>query len=100
VKAVLIRLTGIPTVGDTVILHHTTPRGGRSIGGHIVREGETLSDIANNLVHSCRGGFVSAIDIKAKENKITIICPDVVSDAIFVAEVLGAKTEIMTVEEL
>jgi hypothetical protein len=99
-KAVLVNVGGTPTVGDTILLYHTTPRGGRSIGGYVIKEGDTLSSVASSLVDSCKSGFSGGFEFKVKEGKITIMCSDSVSDAILIPEVLGAKTETLTVEEL
>ena len=69
-----------PPLGMLAI-HYTTPRGGRSTVGHLVRDGDTpdfiASELARRIVNDrqwCPGQF----DAKAAGSQFLIICqPDV-----------------------
>lgn len=94
-------LGGTPTPGDTVMLYYTGSRGGRSTASHIVRPGDTLTDIGHGIVGSAgRGNYLGEFVLKLKNDTIMIICSNLVHDVTFYSEILGVGTETLTVEEL
>lgn len=100
-KVVQARLSGTLTPGDTVMLHGLAARGGRTTAGHVVRSEDTLNDVITGLINSAgTNNFLSEYEFKAKNQSITIMCSNLVHDTTFCSEILGAGTEILTVEEL
>ena len=100
-KVVQAKLGGVPTPGDTIQLFYTTPRGGRSTAGYIVRSGDTLDDIGRGIVNSAgMSNYIGEMDVKFKNGIITVICSNLVEDCTFFSEVIGSGTETLIVEEL
>lgn len=107
-KIVCVKISGQPKVGDTIMVHYSAPRGGRTTAGHIVgaveetidaetfrRRPETPAEIVDSLVKSARGQFCGWSDDKGfkvhpRGDIVRIECPDVVADVAFCSEVRTA----------
>lgn len=111
-KIVKVTIGGTPTVGDTVLLMYSSPRGGRTEAGHVVRENQqregsiirlspdTLEQIAEGIAQSMRKHFMpEAFRWQANGASIRIECQDAVSDVTFFSQVLSeSATPSETVE--
>lgn len=95
-KTVSFKLGGVATPGDVVSLSYSAKRGGKTSASHLVREGETLDAVAQDLTfavetHWCQPLFKA---IKGANNDITVICADGADDVSFswqIEHVVGAN---------
>ena len=100
-KVVEAKLGGTPTPGDTIMLHYSGSRGGRSTASYIVRPGDTLTDVGHGIIGATgNSNYLGEFVLKLKNDTIMIICSNLVHDVTFFSEILGAGTETLTVEEL
>lgn len=99
-KVIQAKLGGTPTPGDIVHLHYCAPTGGRTSASHIVKDADTLADILQGMLDSANIYYLGEFDVKAKDSGLMVICSNLVENVLFVPEVLGAKTETLTVTEL
>jgi hypothetical protein len=81
-RSVSISIGGTPTKGDVVVVWYTVKRGGKTAYGHIVREGDTLEEIATQIAagintYWCPGAFSA----KAKGTIVSVLLNDFVDDA-------------------
>lgn len=91
-------LSGPLTPGDEIMLHYCAARGGRTSAGHFVTEGDTVETVLIGLVRSAKAYFLSESEMKIKNGILSIITTR--EDGEWVTEVLGAKTEQFTIEEI
>jgi hypothetical protein len=95
------KLSGTPTVGDTVFIHLCGRNGGRTSAGHIVVAGDTIEKIRDGIVQSAQNYLIGGDqEIKSRGTDEMMLMLSRPSDGEFVAEVTHAKTEQLTIEKL
>ena len=97
-RAMRATLTGDLTIGDCIMLHYCAARGGRTSAGHYVVNGDTIESVLVGLINSAKTYFLADSEVKASKGNLTIVTAH--PDGDWVTEVLGAKTEKFTIEEL
>ena len=112
-KIVALTIGGTLTPGDELLLHITSPAGGRTTAGATVaqdtavitangaeRVSETMESVITGLQWSIDKNFLAdAFKSSIKGNVIRIECADSVSNINFLPEVKGAGTETMSIAE-
>lgn len=106
-KIVNVKIAGLPQVGDSLMVHYCSPRGGRTTAGHVVRRveeriddesfrrrPEKLEEIIQALVLSasqqfcgCRDSVDGSFKVLARGPVMRIECKDEVDNVCFVTQV-------------
>lgn len=85
-KLASVSLSGIPTPGQTLVLHYIPLRGGRSSVGYVIRPDDTLETVATGIAETIRNNWLSVFTPFAKGNGLQIVCQDPVDDVSFCTE--------------
>lgn len=83
-KVITITVSGKETAGDIVTLYYRAKRGGQTETAYIVKEGDPLSVIAQQLAFGINTNFCKPLfDAHAKGEEITIMVADGADDVTF-----------------